>query len=232
MNWFNKIAQAMPLSRALEVFGLPSLPSPEDVKKRYRQLALQHHPDRTNGDQRKMKDINNAFEVLENVRTGGEGFEEQSYTSNSWYQPSRPWGPKPSWQTDPRAPYNEVGRDFGNINFCKKAIYDKTVEQGLPTSRVTLMAFDGSYFRHSFTAFGNEAISDFMGDVLERWNSGGSNSYPTAAVLMQLEDGNLYIIRINGKSMSPTKIDYDEERGVVNDMDLQRRLAKMVVSGG
>ncbi len=48
-----------------KAFGLPNFASIDDVKKKYRSLALAHHPDRTNGgDDTKMKEINHIYEVL------------------------------------------------------------------------------------------------------------------------------------------------------------------------
>jgi DnaJ-class molecular chaperone len=38
--------------------------TPEDIKKQYRKLSLQYHPDRPTGDEMKFKTINEAYEVL------------------------------------------------------------------------------------------------------------------------------------------------------------------------
>jgi molecular chaperone DnaJ len=46
-----------------EILGLSKEASPEDIKKAYRKLAMEHHPDK-GGDDNKFKEIAEAYEVL------------------------------------------------------------------------------------------------------------------------------------------------------------------------
>jgi DnaJ-domain-containing protein 1 len=62
---FRELLGLPPLStsRALTVLGLPADATAAQIKQRYRNLALQHHPDR-GGDEARMSEINAAYRVL------------------------------------------------------------------------------------------------------------------------------------------------------------------------
>ena len=47
------------------VLGLPHSASLEDVKKRYKQLAMIYHPDKEGGDEGAMKLLNSAYHQIE-----------------------------------------------------------------------------------------------------------------------------------------------------------------------
>lgn len=47
-----------------EILGVGKNASADEIKKSYRRLAVQHHPDKSGGDEAKFKEINEAYEVL------------------------------------------------------------------------------------------------------------------------------------------------------------------------
>ncbi|OGE85579.1 MAG: molecular chaperone DnaJ [Candidatus Doudnabacteria bacterium RIFCSPHIGHO2_02_FULL_46_11] len=50
-----------------EILGVPRTASPDEVKKAYRKLAHQHHPDTGKGDEARFKEVNEAYSVIGNA---------------------------------------------------------------------------------------------------------------------------------------------------------------------
>ena len=71
------------VEEALRLFGLSLPVSPTEIKRKYRALAMAHHPDRNASRPRadeRMKALNRAFEVLTGVDPNTLGFEESDLT--------------------------------------------------------------------------------------------------------------------------------------------------------
>ena len=47
-----------------EILGVPKTATEDEIKRAYRKLAHQYHPDKNGGDDKKFKEINGAYQVL------------------------------------------------------------------------------------------------------------------------------------------------------------------------
>lgn len=86
--------------------GVSKNASPEEIKKAYRKLAMEHHPDR-GGDVKKFQDISQAYDTLSDPQ------KKAAYDNpqQDWQQ----WTP-PEWAAhDPFAPGSAFSEAFGDI---------------------------------------------------------------------------------------------------------------------
>lgn len=95
-----------------KILGIEKNASPDEVKKAFKKLALQHHPDRPTGDEKKFKEINEAYQVLNDVEKRkkydqfGSDFEQQGG-----------FGGGANWEDFMRAARGQGGGQGGNFNF-------------------------------------------------------------------------------------------------------------------
>ena len=71
-----------------KILGVDKNTPPEDIKKAYHKLAHKYHPDKQGGDEKKFKELNEAYQILSNPekkkqydmfgRVGGAGAGPQS----------------------------------------------------------------------------------------------------------------------------------------------------------
>ena len=52
-----------------EVLGVSKSASADEIKKAFRRLAVQHHPDKEGGNEDKFKEIQEAYEILSDSQT-------------------------------------------------------------------------------------------------------------------------------------------------------------------
>ena len=92
------------------ILGVPRNASQEEVKKAYRKLAHQHHPDKQGGNEAKFKEINEAYQVLSNPRK-----RSQYDQFGSAFESQGPFGGGPfrGWQGGP------FGGGFDGFDFSR-----------------------------------------------------------------------------------------------------------------
>ncbi|MCG2692853.1 molecular chaperone DnaJ [Candidatus Parcubacteria bacterium] len=56
------------MSNYYDILGVPKTASSEEIKRAFRKLAHQHHPDKSGGDEQKFKEANEAYQVLSNPK--------------------------------------------------------------------------------------------------------------------------------------------------------------------
>lgn len=98
-----------------KILGVEKNASQEEIKKAFKKLAMQYHPDRQGGDEAKFKEINEAYQVL------GDGEKRKRYDQfGSDFEQQGGFGGA-SWEDFMRAArqggggFNFGGGDFGDI---------------------------------------------------------------------------------------------------------------------
>lgn len=94
-----------------KILGVEKNASTDEIKKAFKKLAMQHHPDRPGGDEKKFKEINEAFQVL------GDADKRQRYDQfGSDFEQQGGFGGGASWEDFMRAARGGQG-GFGGANF-------------------------------------------------------------------------------------------------------------------
>ena len=76
--------------------GVPKTATEDEIKRAYRKLAHQYHPDKNGGDDKKFKEINEAYQVLGN-RVKKEQYDRFGRTFDS--PPTGGGSPPPGWES-------------------------------------------------------------------------------------------------------------------------------------
>lgn len=148
-----------------EVLGVSREASDEDIKKAYRKLAFEHHPDRNphrkDADER-IREINIAYEIV------GDPEKRNTYDRLSW-------GAEPRTETiDPGVILDEMERklfDEGRKELFAVLMRDvKRVKAELVTIRVQVVAEQGydSFLEHMVAARASAIAGDFVTDEMDR----------------------------------------------------------------
>ncbi len=167
------------------------------IKKVYRRLIQKHHPDR-GGDPNIAKDIVAAQDALEkgtSAPTPRQGYRGANVRRSTRSEP-------PTWAWAGHAggmppSSNIYSADYRDINYIKKRMWELS---GKSKKEYTVQQFDGTFFRHIFTAFGSRKIFNEMAKAMKMWGESG-NPYNTRAIFINERKGNkkLYLIYLDGK---------------------------------
>ena len=94
-----------------KILGVEKNASQDDVKKAFKKLAMQHHPDRQGGDEKKFKEINEAYQVL------GDAEKRKRYDQfGSDFEQQGGFGGGVNWEDFMRSARGQNGGDF-SFNF-------------------------------------------------------------------------------------------------------------------
>lgn len=94
-----------------KILGVDKNASAEDIKKAFRKLAHQYHPDKKGGDEERFKEVNEAYQVL------GDPEKRKRYDQfGSDFEQQGGFGGGMSWDDFMRAARGQGGFDFGNFS--------------------------------------------------------------------------------------------------------------------
>src|SRR3990167_7069072 len=68
-----------------QTLGITRTASPDDIKKAYRKLAHQYHPDKQGGNESKFKEVNEAYQVLSDPKKR-ESYDNFGFAYNDGFQ--------------------------------------------------------------------------------------------------------------------------------------------------
>jgi len=89
------------------ILGVKKDATTEDIKRAYRKLAHQHHPDKDGGDEARFKEINEAYQVLSDQNKRAQYDQFGSIGSDSGF----------NWQNANSAQYQWGANDFSDFGF-------------------------------------------------------------------------------------------------------------------
>lgn len=90
------------------VLGVGKDASSEEIKKAYRKLARDHHPDINGGDDKRFKEITEAYEILTDPKARAKNEEERFRNA----QRSSPFGGGPFWRTSGPQDIDDLMKEF------------------------------------------------------------------------------------------------------------------------
>ncbi len=140
-----------------KILGIEKNASEEDIKKAYRKLAHQHHPDKSGGSAEKFKEVNEAYQVLSNKEKRTQ-YDRFGRTFEEFGGFSAGGGPAPGWDFRGFSDGFEFGfdprnfEDFGNLSEIFDAFFEgvgmkrrKTYRRGADLEFVQEITLDEAF---------------------------------------------------------------------------------------
>lgn len=95
-----------------KILGVDKTATPEEIKKAFRKLAHQYHPDKQGGDESKFKEVNEAYQVLGNAEK-----RKQYDQFGADFERQGGFGGGQNWDDFMRAARGQGGAQNGNFEF-------------------------------------------------------------------------------------------------------------------
>lgn len=223
------LLEAMTVSdarRAFQHYGASpdSLQTERGLKSAFRTLVNKYHPDRGDGDEAVMKEINAAYDVLKKSLTGATGGATGGSSTSSTGTTETPvWAM--AGHSGGMMPNASIRREnYTDMNYFKKRMWELSDHS---RQQWTIWQFDGRFFRHTITVFGSEAIFHEMAEAMLIWGS-AANPYNTRAIFVsRRNDDILYCIYSDGEFFNQHPIPFEHDSfnsNPANDQQFVRSL--------
>ena len=121
-----------------EILGIPKTATEEEIKRAYRRLAHQYHPDKNGGDDKKFKEINGAYQILGN-KEKKEQYDRFGRTFDG--PPTSGGSPPPGW---------ESFGDFGGLSDILEELFGFSARGGSASGGSRRYGGFGDFFGGGF----------------------------------------------------------------------------------
>lgn len=126
------------------VLGVDKNASKDDIKKAYRKLAKDHHPDSNGGNDKKFKEINEAYKILTDPKEKAK-YEEEKFRNTQRNSPfggfTRAQSAGGFYRTNGPEDVNNIFRDFMNAGGFEFTFNQANVKRKINGTNISVRAF-------------------------------------------------------------------------------------------